>query len=79
MKSLEQFLAEKDALEKFRRNVARQRGDRVRPTDLSAAFRWDETPEGYDYWAALSDEYDAYIVSCVEDKLYYGDDDGRAD
>ena len=58
---LRKFLAERDALAPFERNVHRQRGLRVNPIDIESAFDWSETPEGFDYWNKLAEEYAAEI------------------
>lgn len=75
---LRKFLAERDALAPFERNVHRQRGLRVNPIDIESAFDWSETPEGFDYWNQLSAEYAAEINK-ITARPFYGDDDGRAD
>lgn len=74
---LRKFLAERDALAPFERNVRRHRGDRVNPTDIESAFDWSETPEGFDYWNKLAEEYDRHEM--YNKPAYYGDDDGRAE
>lgn len=75
---LRKFLAERDALAPFERNVCRQRGLRVNPIDIESAFDWSETPEGFDYWNKLAEEYAAEINK-ITARPYYGDDDGRAE
>lgn len=75
---LRKFLAESDALAPFERNFRRVRGAQANPIDLASAFAWSASPEGFDYWNRLNDEYDRYVLAQAA-KPYYGDDDGRAD
>lgn len=64
---LRKFLAERDALAPFERNVRRQRGLRVNPINIESAFDWSETPEGFDYWSELAEEYAAEINKITPD------------
>lgn len=75
---LRKFLAESDALAPFERNFLRERGARTNPIDLVSAFDWSASPEGFDYWYRLNEEYDRYVLARAS-KLYYGDDLGRAE
>lgn len=75
---LRKFLAESDALAPFERNFRRVRGAQANPIDLVSAFDWSASPEGFDYWNKLNEEYDRYVLAQAA-KSYYGDDDGRAD
>lgn len=59
--SLAEFLVMRDALYKFINNVLEQRGHEhllyALDCDIDSAFKWSETPQGYDYWYELSREY----------------------
>lgn len=59
--SLAEFLVMRDALYAFINNVFEQRGHEhllyALDCNIDSAFRWSETPQGYDYWCELSREY----------------------
>lgn len=59
-KILREFLAKSDALSAFERNVRRQRDARARIINIESAFDWSDTPEGFDYWYKLNEEYKEY-------------------
>lgn len=75
---LRRYLAERDALQRFERNVARQRGQRITPTNIETAFAWDLTPEGFDYWNDMAEGYNRYVADQIINEVFYGDDSGRA-
>jgi hypothetical protein len=59
-KELREFLEEKMLLEKFRDNTYNSecigcRNDKN--TNISNAFLWDKTPEKYDFWKKLDEEF----------------------
>jgi len=59
-----QFLLERDILDKYiinKANFKDQTEQNVGGHNLIAyAFDWKNTPEGYDYWSTLDDEYREY-------------------
>ncbi len=69
---LEKFLINRNLLEKFKHNLHNNYPPRVlrellihnySPKFLiDAAFRWDETPEGEDFWNEVEDEW----IECLE-------------
>ena len=61
---LEQFLYKKGVLESVLNNINSQKfvfSDQL--TNLSKAFIWCDSPEGYDYWRVLEDEFKEYLSS----------------
>lgn len=61
---LEQFLYKKGVLESVLNNINSQKfvfSDQL--TNLSKAFIWCDSPEGYDYWSVLEDEFKEYLSS----------------
>lgn len=61
---LAEFLARKGVLIEFLENVLKQRGGSpieeisLALDQLSAAFAWGETPQGFKYWRELAEEFE---------------------
>lgn len=57
--TLYQFLKKRGIIRKFKTNCIK--ADVRSANSIIRAFRWNDTPEGLDYWAEISNDFDKYI------------------